>query len=59
MTESMPSSIQPNQAAQKPTTWWRLSDVRFPLGVAMDALPPAVPWAIFVSSPSLRATVLP
>jgi hypothetical protein len=34
----MPSSIQPNQAAQKPTTCWRLSGVRLPLGVAMDAI---------------------
>jgi hypothetical protein len=36
-----------------------LSGVRLPLGVAMDAIPRAVPWAIFVSSPSLRATVPP
>jgi hypothetical protein len=28
MTESMPSSIQPNQAAQKPTICCRLSGVR-------------------------------
>jgi len=27
MTESMPSSIQPNQAAQNPTICWRFSGV--------------------------------
>jgi hypothetical protein len=50
MTEFMPSSIQPNQAAQKPTICCRLSGVYFPIGIASGAIPPAVPLAISVSS---------
>jgi len=43
MTESMPSSIQPNQPAQKPTIWRRLSGVRMGMdGIAGAMLRPGL-----------------
>jgi hypothetical protein len=46
MTESMPSNIQLYHAAQKPMICCRLSGVRPPMGVPMDAIPRAVLWVI-------------
>jgi hypothetical protein len=49
MTESMPSSIQPNQAAQKPTICCRLRGVREWMDVGAGVMPAAEPWGIFIS----------